>query len=381
VATQAGAREALLSGPLIRRNLQYVLGLKDFDSDSDDDGDEEHDEDDAPGDAVDGGGEALPVQGVEALCTRLGLASREEAATQSDVTLDGLPLSDEWRGRGLLVLAEVFPQAEALSLQGLRLGTDSDDEDALAELVSRMSCLRGLWLNDNPLLLGASPSDAAATMERIVSKAGAGDRLEIVNRCLTPCWGPWALAYLTGQSPSPHEGLPRLERLDLWERGLSLAHLTGPESPLRLLQGLRWLDLRNNPDLHVPRGAWRAELGRALSVLRCLEALWVDGDGEEERAGWTEIATAVPSLGWINGHAASRRFVLDGSSAGNRAKMLTGVRGVGRDGTVTVSRVGGPGGQVVGAILDSASPGQGFWGLAEPMRIAASSQHHPELYW
>ncbi|XP_055824676.1 uncharacterized protein LOC129893206 isoform X2 [Solanum dulcamara] len=188
-----------------------------------------------------------------------------------------------------LDLPSKFPNLLALSLCGNNLR----DVEVVSKEVTRLSNLKALWLNNNPIL-EHSNSEAA------IIQVCPG--LEICNSKFTSNYGEWALGFCGGIYDKDNAGcdhqrdhpLESVTSLDLSDR--SIRNLMNKAFNPDEITSLSYLNLRGNP---LDQNSL-SDLLQLLKGFSCLHSLEVDIPGPLGESA-AEIVEALPNLSLLNG--------------------------------------------------------------------------------
>ncbi|XP_061352507.1 uncharacterized protein LOC133297391 [Gastrolobium bilobum] len=222
-----------------------------------------------------------------------------EAKEKGDGTLrwlelDGLDIDDDMLLS--LRLSTRFPDLLALSLFGNKLNR----AEVVVQEVIKFKHLKGLWLNNNPVLKNCDGEVAGVVLKELAE-------LEIYNSTFTSNFGEWALGFCAGiygkdnpgnagQDDSP---LQSVSTLDLSNRNIQNV-INKAFSPV-CLPSLSYLNIRGNP-------LGQNSVGDLLDLLRrfpCLCSLEVDIPGPLGGSA-IEILESLPNISELNGINASK---------------------------------------------------------------------------
>ncbi|CAI5529213.1 unnamed protein product, partial [Closterium sp. Naga37s-1] len=231
-----------------------------------------------------------------------GAYGEVEGGVESDVEwleMDGEGIDDDMLAA--MKLHERFPRLVGLSLWGNKL----TDTARVASLLSPLTSLRALWLNDNPC--AASESAAAAMRNTLVKSL---PNLELFNRHFTRRYSTWALLFAADVA-GPHRAtldddvaasqLAQLTEVDLSDRGI--VELKQEVFSPALLPTLTHINLSHNPLPLSPLAhidASRASVLLPLASLPSLRSLQVDLEGPFPFDPY-DAASTLPRLSSLNG--------------------------------------------------------------------------------
>ncbi|KAL4297644.1 hypothetical protein GQ457_12G022040 [Hibiscus cannabinus] len=195
-----------------------------------------------------------------------------------------------------LDLSTKFPDLLALSLCGNKL----ENQQKLVEEVTKFKNLKGLWLNNNPVL---EKSDCG--MEDSILRGCP--KLEIYNSRFTRNFGVWAVGFCADvygkDNPgSGHLGdlpLQSVTSLDLSNRGIHNLINKG-FSPFEM-PNLSYFNIRGN---RIEENS-ASDLFGLLKAFYCLQSLEVDIPGPLGDSA-VEILESLPTLSSLNGVDASK---------------------------------------------------------------------------
>ncbi|KAI4335209.1 hypothetical protein L6164_013878 [Bauhinia variegata] len=195
-----------------------------------------------------------------------------------------------------LGLPNRFPDLLALSLCGNKI----NKAEAVLQEVTKFKSLKGLWLNNNPLLKNCDGELADALLKEL-------PQLEIYNSTFTGNYGGWALRFCAGIYGKDNPGstddtdcpLKNVSFLDLSDRNIHNL-LNKAFSPVQL-PSLSYSNLRGNP-LEQNSVSDLIELLRGFPCLRSLE---VDIPGPLGGSA-IQILEYFPNISELNGVTASK---------------------------------------------------------------------------
>ncbi|XP_004488089.1 uncharacterized protein [Cicer arietinum] len=230
---------------------------------------------------------------VEMLESEVREAKEKGDGTLRWLELDGLDIDDDMLLS--LDLSTRFPDLVALSLFGNKLTS----AELIVQEVIKFKNLKGLWLNNNPVLKNRDGELAGIILKEL-------PELEIYNSTFTSNFGEWALGFCAGiygkdnpakagQADSP---VLSVSSLDLSNRNIH--NLTNKEFSPICLPSLSYLNIRGNP-LGQNSAAGLLDLLRRFPCLRSLE---VDIPGPLGESA-IEILESLPNISELNGICAS----------------------------------------------------------------------------
>lgn len=307
------ARKQLESSPALAQRMAALMGVDDealgWEAGDEDDESpaQEAEEDKNPGGRGGQVGDSDPAGKPESSSEKPSRAAEEaeelvRAAEATAVEHDGAAWL-ELDNLGLLgsdiealQLSSRFQNLVALSLWGNNLEASSSVRHSLTRLTS----LKGLWLNGNPCAQDAPPSRHWNSF--LSSLLDALPNLELLNSRFTPLYGTWALGFACGacspEDPCPDKGFGDVVELDLPDRGISQwkSELLNPEA----FPALQSLDLRGNK--------FEEETAESLVLALAafsgsLTSLKVDVPGPLGATA-SEVLQSLPFLDSVNGLAA-----------------------------------------------------------------------------
>ncbi|KEH37583.1 putative tubulin-tyrosine ligase/Tubulin polyglutamylase, leucine-rich repeat domain, L [Medicago truncatula] len=208
--------------------------------------------------------------------------------------LDGLDIDDDTFLS--LDLPARFPNLVALSLYGNKLTRP----ELIIQEVIKFKHLKGLWLNNNPVLQNCDGDLAGIILKEL-------PELEIYNSTFTSNFGEWALGFCAeiygkdnpsnaDQADSP---LLSVSNLDLSNRNIH--NLINKDFSPVCLPSLSYLNIRGNP-------LEQSSVTDLLDLLRrfsCLCSLEVDIPGPLGGSA-VEILESLPNISELNGICASK---------------------------------------------------------------------------
>ncbi|XP_057750987.1 uncharacterized protein LOC130969331 [Arachis stenosperma] len=222
-----------------------------------------------------------------------------EAKEKSDgklrwLELEGLDINDE-----MLLSLELptrFPDLVALSLLGNKLNR----VETIVQEVSKFKQLKGLWLNNNPVLEKGDSELLDALLKEL-------PELEIYNSTFTSNFGEWALGFCAGIYEKDNPGnvdqastpLQSVSTLDLSNRNIH--SLINKAFTPNCLPSLSCLNIRGNP-------LEQNSIGGLLDLLRTFPSLCsleVDIPGPLGGSA-VEILESLPNISQLNGISASK---------------------------------------------------------------------------
>ncbi|KAK7328821.1 hypothetical protein VNO77_22945 [Canavalia gladiata] len=220
-----------------------------------------------------------------------------EAKEKGDGTLrwlelEGLDIDDNTLLS--LALPSRFPDLVALSLFGNKLNS----AEVVAQEVVKFKHLKGLWLNNNPVLENRDGGLAGVILKEL-------PELEIYNSDFTSNFGEWALGFCAGIYGKNNPGnadeadntLHSVSTLDLSNRNIRNL-INKAFSPI-CLPSLSYLNIRGNP-------LEQNSVSDLLDLLRrfhCLCSLEVDIPGPLGGSA-IEILESLPNISELNGISA-----------------------------------------------------------------------------
>ncbi|KAK9274967.1 hypothetical protein L1049_022224 [Liquidambar formosana] len=223
----------------------------------------------------------------------------QEAKERGDETVRWLELEELDIDDDMLLsldLSNKFPDLLALSLCGNKL----ENVEKVIQEITKFKHLRGLWLNDNPIL-----QNCDVHMEETILQGCP--RLEIYNSCFTCNFGEWALGFCGGIYGKDNPGcihqsdcpLKTVTSLDLSNRCIHNL-INKSFSPIEF-PSLSYLNLRGDP-------LEQNSVGDLLNLIKGftdLHALEVDIPGPLGESA-LEILESFPNLSLLNGVSASK---------------------------------------------------------------------------
>ncbi|CAI5528220.1 unnamed protein product, partial [Closterium sp. Naga37s-1] len=213
--------------------------------------------------------------------------------------MDGEGIDDDMLAA--MHLHERFPRLVGLSLWGNRL----TDAARVASLLSPLTSLRALWLNDNPC---AATESSASDLRNALLKSLPN--LKLFNRHFTRRYSTWALLFAADVA-GPHRAtldddmaaaeMARLTEVDLSDRGI--VELKQEVFSPSLLPALAHINLSQNPlplSPLAPIDASRASVLLPLASLPSLRSLQLDLEGPFPFDPY-DAASTLPRLSSLNG--------------------------------------------------------------------------------
>ncbi|XP_050918374.1 uncharacterized protein LOC127135779 [Lathyrus oleraceus] len=241
---------------------------------------------------------------VEVVESEVREAKEKGDGTLRWLELDGLDIDDDTLLS--LDLPARFPDLVVLSLYGNKLTR----ADLIVKEVIKFKHLKGLWLNNNPVLKNHDGELADIILKEL-------SELEVYNSTFTSNFGEWALGFCAeiygkdsptnaDQADSP---LLSVSNLDLSDRNIH--NLINKEFSPICLPSLSDLNIRGNP-------LEQNSVANLLGLLRgfpCLRSLEVDIPGPLGGSA-IEILESLPNISELNGISTSkilesRKHVID----------------------------------------------------------------------
>ncbi|KAL5098334.1 hypothetical protein RYX36_002661 [Vicia faba] len=231
---------------------------------------------------------------VEVVESEVREAKEKGDGTLRWLELDSLDIDDDTLLS--LDLPARFPDLVALSLYGNKLTR----ADLIVKEVIKFKHLKGLWLNDNPVLKNRDGELADIILKEL-------PELEIYNSTFTSNFGEWALGFCAeiygkdsptnaDQADSP---LLSVSNLDLSDRNIH--NLTNKDFSPIYLPSLSYLNIRGNP-------LEQNSVANLLGLLRgfpCLRSLEVNIPGPLGGSA-IEILESLPNISELNGISTSQ---------------------------------------------------------------------------
>ncbi|MED6135685.1 hypothetical protein PIB30_049024 [Stylosanthes scabra] len=208
--------------------------------------------------------------------------------------LEGLDINDE--ALLSLELPTRFPDLVALSLLGNKLNR----VETIVQEVSKFKQLKGLWLNNNPVLKKCDNELVDALLKEL-------PELEIYNSTFTRNFGEWALGFCAGIYEKDNPGnvdqasapLQSVSTLDLSDRNIH--NLINKAFTPNCLPSLSYLNIRGNP-------LEQNSIVDLLDILRTFPSLCsleVDIPGPLGGSA-IEILESLPNISQLNGISAAK---------------------------------------------------------------------------